>query len=76
VLGLVLTLVAYVIEGLEMVVVEIIFTKYSITSNEFVGICGTAGTVFWTCVMVLVSFLGCPFGSSQCVQDYSGNYHL
>jgi hypothetical protein len=66
-LGLVLTLIAFSIEGLEMVVTEIIFTKYSITSNEFVGICGTAGTVFWTLLMVLLSFLGCPLDSSQCV---------
>lgn len=59
-----------------MVVIEIIFTKYYITPNEFVGISGTAGTVFWTMVMLVVSFLGCPLAAEQCVQDYDGGYHL
>lgn len=66
-MGLALTVIAYIIEGLEMVVVEIIFTKYNVTPNEFVGICGTAGTVFWTLVIVLVSFLDCPWSADQCV---------
>jgi hypothetical protein len=58
-LGLLLTLIAYVIEGLEMVI-EIIHRKYDETANELVGIMWTAGTVFWTILMVVVSFLGCP----------------
>jgi uncharacterized membrane protein len=60
VLGLIIKFIACCIEGLEMVVIEIIFTKYSVTYNEFLGICGAAGTVFWTLLMVLFSFLGCP----------------
>lgn len=75
-LGLILTLIAFTIEGLEMVVIEIIHTKYDVTANEFVGIMGTAGTVFWTCVIVAVSYLECPMKEDQCVQDYQGGYHL
>jgi hypothetical protein len=41
-----------------------------------VGICGTAGTVIWTIVVTVLSFVGCPFAENQCVQDYDGNYHL
>jgi hypothetical protein len=59
-----------------MVVVEIIFTKYNITPNEFVGICGTAGTIFWTSLLIILTYVGCPFEDGNCVEDYTGSFHL
>lgn len=71
-----LTLAAHVIEGLEVVVVEIIFRTYDITPNQFVGISGTAGTIICGGIITGLTFAGCPLEPSSCTMDYDGNYHL
>jgi hypothetical protein len=68
--------VAFIVEGVEMVVVEKVYAKYYITPIRFVGISGIAGTVIWTVMLAIFTFVGCPFDDNHCVQDASGAYHL
>jgi hypothetical protein len=53
-----------------------IYLKYAITPIEFVGVCGTLGTIIWTTLLIALNFLGCPFHKSHCVQDFDGYYHI
>lgn len=74
--GVVVMVVAFVVEGVEMVIVEKIYANYSITPMRLVGISGVAGVIIWSCVLAVLTFVGCPFEHSHCVQDSSSNYHL
>ena len=34
------------------------------------------GFALWSVVLAVLSVVGCPFNTSQCVKDFEGNYHL
>jgi uncharacterized membrane protein YqgA involved in biofilm formation len=65
--GVVVMVIAFVVEGVEMVVVEKIYANYYITPMRLVGISGVAGTMIWSCVLTVLSFVGCPFEHNHCV---------
>lgn len=67
---------AFVIEGVEMVVVEKVYAEYYITPVRFVGVSGIAGTVIWTAMLAIFTNIGCPFEEKHCVIDMQGNAHL
>lgn len=69
-------IVAFIVEGVEMVVVERIYARYYITPMRLVGISGVAGTIIWSCVLAILTFVGCPFNHAHCVEDSSSNFHL
>lgn len=52
---------AFIIEGVEMVVVEKVYAEYYITPIRFVGVSGIAGTVIWTIMLAIFTNVGCPF---------------
>jgi hypothetical protein len=41
-----------------------------------VGWQGIVGTILWSILMIILSFVGCPFSEQHCVRDNSGNLHL
>jgi hypothetical protein len=74
--GVILMIIAFIVEGVEMVVVEAIYAKYYVTPIRLVGLSGIAGTIIWSCILAILTFTGCPFEESHCVQDSNSHYHL
>jgi hypothetical protein len=76
IIGCALLLVALVLQGLLVPVIEKIYVTYEVHPLLLVGWQGLVGTVLWSGVMVVLMFVGCPFSSSQCVVGVDGSNYI